>query len=117
VAVSDWPGFQPFLNDRRLCVWRGEQVVGALAWREVAPDEREILYLETLPRFRRAGVATRLLRDLVKDFRGTVYLEVRESNAAAIQLYSRFGFTTAGKRAGYYQHPEEAALVLKFCSC
>ena len=116
MAQHDWAGLQPFLNDHILeerqdgCLW------GILAWRSTAPGEREILYLETAPAFRRRGVAKRLLAALVRDWEGTVFLEVRESNHAAIALYQGFGFTVAGKRPEYYYQPAETALVLKYCS-
>ena len=43
----------------------------------------------------------------------TVYLEVRESNAAARALYESRGFEAVGRRRGYYRHPVEDALVLR----
>ncbi|HLO50142.1 MAG TPA: ribosomal protein S18-alanine N-acetyltransferase [Kamptonema sp.] len=39
-------------------------------------------------------------------------LEVRASNFVAISLYQKFGFKEAGRRRGYYQEPEEDALIL-----
>lgn len=42
----------------------------------------------------------------------TVFLEVRESNAPALGLYQRFGFTDVGRRRGYYDHPKEDARIL-----
>jgi [ribosomal protein S18]-alanine N-acetyltransferase len=42
------------------------------------------------------------------------YLEVRESNKPAINLYKKLGFGIIGKRLNYYQHPEENALVMSF---
>ena len=39
-------------------------------------------------------------------------LEVRASNLVAISLYQKFGFKEAGRRPGYYQQPEEDALIL-----
>jgi ribosomal-protein-alanine N-acetyltransferase len=41
-----------------------------------------------------------------------VSLEVRESNKAAIQLYSDLGFKVEGKRKDFYTKPTEAALVM-----
>ncbi len=40
------------------------------------------------------------------------FLEVRESNLAAIRLYDKFGFKILGKRKKYYNHPAEDALML-----
>ncbi len=42
------------------------------------------------------------------------YLEVRETNLPAINLYKKLGFNMIGKRMNYYQHPEENALVMSF---
>ena len=40
------------------------------------------------------------------------FLEVRESNLAAIRLYEKFGFKILGRRKKYYNHPAEDALML-----
>ena len=67
------------------------------------------------PDERRTGVATRLLEALlerVDDQHARYTLEVRQSNAAAIELYGRFGFRTAGLRRRYYQDNGEDALIM-----
>ena len=67
------------------------------------------------PDARRTGVATALLGALLErvDDPGARYtLEVRESNLAAIALYERFGFRTAGMRRRYYQDNGEDALIM-----
>jgi ribosomal-protein-alanine N-acetyltransferase len=42
-----------------------------------------------------------------------VFLEVRESNAAARALYASRRFEVAGRRSKYYRKPVEDALVLR----
>jgi ribosomal-protein-alanine N-acetyltransferase len=42
-----------------------------------------------------------------------VLLEVRRSNAAAISLYERYGFTGVGVRQRYYSDNGEDALVMR----
>ena len=67
------------------------------------------------PDVRRTGVATALLSALLErvgDPRARYTLEVRQSNAAAIELYQRFGFRTAGLRRRYYQDNGEDALIM-----
>lgn len=44
---------------------------------------------------------------------GRVFLEVRESNEAAIALYKSRGFEQLSVRSGYYRRPTENALVLQ----
>jgi ribosomal-protein-alanine N-acetyltransferase len=41
-----------------------------------------------------------------------VFLEVRESNRAAIALYERAGFSVVGNRPGYYREPAEDGLQM-----
>lgn len=95
----------------------GDAVAGFLAWRTVAEGEHEILNLAVAPEFRRRGVGRRLLRSLLDECRGTVFLEVRESNRAALELYQSSGFHAISRRPGYYEFPLEAAIVMKFHSC
>ena len=67
------------------------------------------------PAQRRTGVATSLLLELferVGDDNARFTLEVRTSNAPAIELYERFGFRTAGTRRRYYQDNGEDALIM-----
>ena len=80
-------------------------------------DQGEILNLGVMLAARRRGVGTALVRRLLDEFarRGVVaaFLEVRESNLAAQQLYESFGFTAVGRRSRYYQRPMEDAVVLR----
>jgi ribosomal-protein-alanine N-acetyltransferase len=67
------------------------------------------------PANRRAGIGTSLLRELFRlaDTDRTHYtLEVRVSNAAAISMYERCGFRSAGTRPGYYTDNREDALIM-----
>ncbi len=95
---------------------RNREVVGVLQWRLVEP-EAEILDLAVAQAHRRRGHAKFLLEQFLelagKNGVREVFLEVRESNAAAIALYTNFGFSRSGRRPNYYNHPTEAALLLK----
>jgi ribosomal-protein-alanine N-acetyltransferase len=93
------------------------RVAGFLVLSRPAPGECEILNLAVGPQCRRAGVATALLRVALHDFRGDVFLEVRESNAAARKFYKRLGFQELTVREKYYNTPLESAIVMKFHSC
>ena len=93
---------------------RGE-VRGYLIGRLVA-GEAEILNLAVAPAARRQGVGAALLRVGLQLLRQRdareVFLEVRESNAAAQELYLAQGFRVVGGRPRYYRNPVEDALVL-----
>jgi ribosomal-protein-alanine N-acetyltransferase len=66
------------------------------------------------PERRRAGVARRLISKLVEESGGELpfTLEVRVSNHAAIAMYERLGFRSAGVRPRYYQDNGEDALIM-----
>lgn len=80
-------------------------------------DEGEVLNLAVAPSHRRRGIARALLALLLDRFDAhpvrEVFLEVRESNLPALELYRRQGFVPVGRREGYYRHPVEAGLVLR----
>ena len=85
-------------------------IVGFLVSRRVDDDEVEVLNLAVDPEFRRRGIGTRLLRHI--DSRH-VFLEVRESNEVAQNLYRKLGFAEIGRREKYYDDPVEAAIVMR----
>jgi ribosomal-protein-alanine N-acetyltransferase len=67
------------------------------------------------PDRRRAGIASALLDALIErigDPQALYTLEVRVSNTAAIRLYERYGFLSAGVRRRYYQDNQEDALIM-----
>ncbi len=89
-------------------------VAFCVAW--VIFDELHINTLAVSPARRRQGLATFLLRALMaeaaQDGARRATLEVRASNAAALELYARLGFTVTATRSGYYTNPAEDALIL-----
>ncbi len=79
-------------------------------------EEAHVTILAVNPQYQHQGLGQALLYFLLKAAyeRGLerATLEVRISNSAAISLYQKFGFKTAGKRPGYYQDNGEDALIL-----
>jgi ribosomal-protein-alanine N-acetyltransferase len=80
-------------------------------------EEAEIADLAIAPEARRRGIARALLDRIEAESRTRgamiLYLEVRESNAAARALYESRGFSAVGRRSEYYRHPPEDALILR----
>ncbi|HVB98558.1 MAG TPA: ribosomal protein S18-alanine N-acetyltransferase [Candidatus Dormibacteraeota bacterium] len=105
-------------GDAGLACWVGETgvgVVGFVVARAVA-DEVEILNLAVDPSARRRGAGAALLAAALEHGRCAgargAFLEVRQSNRAAIGFYERHGFVRTGLRRGYYRDPEEDALLM-----
>ncbi|MGQ0713282.1 MAG: ribosomal protein S18-alanine N-acetyltransferase [Gemmatimonadaceae bacterium] len=93
-----------------------EGVIGyVIAW--FIMDEGEIANLAVAPSARRRGVAIALLDVVIDDARASglsrLFLEVRESNAAARALYAARGFKPVARRTRYYRKPVEDAIVLR----
>jgi ribosomal-protein-alanine N-acetyltransferase len=80
-------------------------------------DEGEIGNLAVHADARRQGVGALLLDAAIAAVRKSrvesLYLEVRDSNAAARALYASRGFAEVGRRREYYRRPKEDALVLR----
>ena len=82
-------------------------------------DECQILNVCIKSSARRQGLASAMLDEAVAFVKSRgmrkVFLEVRESNQAAIALYSRYGFDTVGRRRRYYKTETgtEDALVMR----
>jgi len=78
--------------------------------------EMSILRIAVSPKWRNLGIASWLLDKCFKMSldKGvtSVFLEVRESNSAAIALYDKQGFISVGKRPAYYPETGEDAVVL-----
>lgn len=83
----------------------------------LAESDGDLANIATAPGARRKGMGRRLLRHVLASARArgahVVFLEVRESNHAARALYESEGFTGVGRRARYYAHPVEDALILR----
>ncbi|MFR5028880.1 MAG: ribosomal protein S18-alanine N-acetyltransferase [Coprococcus sp.] len=66
---------------------------------------------------RRRGIGCVLMEAMIDDCKDrnvqSIFLEVRESNAAAIAMYEQFGFIKISTRKKYYDSPVEDGLVMK----
>lgn len=83
--------------------------------------ETQLLYLAVAEGSRRKGIGGLLLQKMldisfemgVKD----AFLEVSESNRAAYNLYTKFGFQVVGRRGAYYSSVDGDALLMKKVIC
>ena len=97
-----------------LAALRGRRLVGYLVCSRY-DTVWHLMNIAVEPERRRGGIATALLEDLFAraDRPGEQYtLEVRPSNLAAVSMYERLGFRSAGRRPGYYHDNREDALVM-----
>lgn len=92
----------------------GDAVVG-YAGVFVLPPDSDVQTIAVAPSAQGAGLGSRLLRELIEISRGAgcdqLMLEVRSDNAAAIDLYDRFGFATISTRRDYYAPGVDAQIM------
>ena len=106
--------------DNKLSFWlgalEGETVAGYIGSQTVM-DETDMMNVAVHPDFRRQGIAEMLITELVKNLKQKgsrcLSLEVRASNAPALALYGKLGFSEIGRRKNYYRNPREDALILR----
>jgi [ribosomal protein S18]-alanine N-acetyltransferase len=120
VTASHWPRqryvdlFGSGSRRQALVIEENAVVQGFLAAGSVGEDW-EIENLAVAGMARRRGLGTRLLGEFLNLARRAgarlVYLEVRESNAAARALYEKWAFVENGRRPGYYRDPDEDAVL------
>ena len=91
-----------------------ESAVGYLGMHHIL-DEGFITNIVVHPAYRHRGIARSLIAEAVayaeREDITRLTLEVRASNAAAIDLYESSGFEKDGVRRAFYDSPKEDALI------
>ncbi len=116
-----WPprSFYFEVNDNPAArCWAAEsqgKIIGmVVAWFIV--DEIHIATIATHPDFRRQKVGEALLAHTLRRAKEegalTSFLEVRESNEAALRMYRKFGYMETGRREKYYADNGETAILM-----
>jgi ribosomal-protein-alanine N-acetyltransferase len=81
----------------------------------IAQTEAEILNIAIDINFQRKGLGETLLKECLERLESqkakNLFLEVRQSNHAAKNLYSKMGFKTIGIRKNYYSDNEDASMM------
>lgn len=92
-----------------------EQVVGYCGI-IMAADEGDITNVSVKKELQGQGIGTMLIQGLAARTKElgiqTIFLEVRESNVAALALYEKQGFERMGVRKNYYTDPVEDAVTM-----
>ena len=84
----------------------------------IALDEGQITDIAVSGAYRRRGIGMEIVKQMILESakRGisVLYLEVRESNRAARELYRACGFEECGVRKGFYRRPTENAVLMNY---
>ena len=83
-------------------------------------DEAHVATVATHPDYRRQGIGKRLLayalRQMIQDGARSSFLEVREGNLVAQEMYRKFGYEVTGRRRRYYRDNDEDAILMNLDS-
>ncbi|WP_354667336.1 ribosomal protein S18-alanine N-acetyltransferase [Acinetobacter sp. Ac_3412] len=101
---------------------QANQVVGFCILQPVL-DEANLLLMAIHPSQQGKGLGYELLESSIQQLKNNpiqIFLEVRESNTAAIRLYEKSGFHQIDLRKNYYPNPdgsrEHAVIMVKTCT-
>lgn len=121
LSISPWSkqNFIDSIQSYHLCyVALAENAVAAYAIFSLVAGEAELLLLGVNPDYQRRGIAEAVMTAIEPELQKRaqeIFLEVRESNEPAINLYEKLDFHCIGRRPNYYPtaraHQREDALI------
>lgn len=90
-----------------------ENIIGYCMVR-FGPDELHLINMAVKSNYQKRGVASLLINHFLKDIspKTSVFLEVKQSNFPAINLYNKHNFVEIGIRKKYYSDGENAIVML-----
>ena len=79
-------------------------------------DELNIYNLGIKEKYRKQGYGYQLLNFTINSIQtiSNIYVELRKSNLAALNLYKKLGFEIYNERSKYYSIPTEDAILMKY---
>jgi len=105
------------LHPRRVLVLEDQTAVLAFLVARAVANEWELENIAVANDARRRGIGSRILSEFLDIARQqkaeAIFLEVRESNHAALAFYQKWAFEATGRRTNYYTEPKEDALVYR----
>lgn len=99
-----------------LYIQENNKKISAFITAYTALGEADITNVAVSPEYRRKGYALYLISELEKiipENTESIFLEVRESNQNAINLYLKSGFEKISLRKRFYSNPVENAVIMK----
>ena len=102
-------------NQRVIVAEKEENVIGYVIFNQIL-DEAEIYKIVVLKELRKKQIAFKIIEFLIKELKlrdvSKVFLEVRESNIPARNLYKKCGFVEIRKIVDYYNNPKENGIMM-----
>ncbi|MGX6978202.1 ribosomal protein S18-alanine N-acetyltransferase [Vagococcus elongatus] len=93
-----------------------KSLLGYLQYQKIF-DEAELLNIAVSKDYRRKQIAEKMLKAFIdiclEEQVTSIYLEVRKSNQAAVNLYEKMNFKLINVRKNYYRQPQEDGLIMQ----
>ena len=104
-----------YIENKKVLVAKEKDVVGYVLFNQIF-DEAEIYKIIVSKDFRNKQIAYNLIEFLIKELKlrdvSKIFLEVRESNIPARNLYKKCGFVEIRKIVDYYNNPKENGIMM-----
>ena len=104
-----------YIENKKVLVAKEKDVVGYVLFNQIF-NEAEIYKIVVSKDFRNKQIAYNLIEFLIKELKlrdvSKVFLEVRESNIPARNLYKKCGFVEIRKIVDYYNNPKENGIMM-----
>ena len=97
--------------DSKVIVAKENDILLGYIYYTLVLDEAEIVSICVKKEARRSGVATKMLDYLMNKQINFCYLEVKDKNQGALNLYLKYGFKEYLRRKNYYSDNSDAILM------
>jgi len=108
--------FHEFLQNKNY--YLVEEKYKGFAFARVVSKVAELITIAVDPNLRRKGIGEKVLSDLIDKVinvgANQFVLEVASNNKAAINLYTKLGFTAIHKRKNYFRHKDSTVDAIVF---
>ena len=104
-----------YIENKKVLVAKEKDVVGYVLFNQIL-DEAEIYKIVVSKDFRNKQIAYNLIEFLIKELKlrdvSKIFLEVRENNIPARNLYKKCGFVEIRKIVDYYNNQKENGIMM-----
>lgn len=98
---------------RHIYAYRDKKLVSFVIF-DIIYERCEIIDIFTIDNYRKKGIASQLINEIIKDFNiENITLEVKSDNLNAINLYESLGFKKVSIRRGYYNGIDAILMIKK----
>lgn len=87
-------------------------IKGLIVYEDII-DRIEIDYVIVVEKYRKQGIASKMLSYLINKYKCDITLEVNSTNSIAINLYKKYGFQPVTVRKNYYGSSDAILMIRK----